>query len=312
MDVRHLRYFVVLSEELHFGRAAHRLHMAQPPLSQRIKELEREVGVELFHRRRSGVELSEAGALLLEHARDVLRSVERAEASMRTIRPAASGVLRAALPPDTQPDLLRDIDREFGSRGAGLRLSLDELTTTEQCELVLAGDLDVGVVRHPVPGTAFEIGPIVRRPLGALLPTNHGALTGEALALRDLAGTGLIIFPRTMAPALYDSMLESCRVNGFVPREIVHARNPLFTQGLVLAGKGVHFSEPPRGALPEGITWVPLAGEPLSWRTSALWRRGGSTPEIASFAAAVLAAFRAGGHRAVGDPTTDDPGGARV
>ena len=302
MDVRHLRYFVVLSEELHFGRAAHRLHMAQPPLSQRIKELEREVGVELFHRRRSGVELSEAGALLLEHAREVLRSVERAEASMRTIRPGASGVLRAALPPDTQPDLLHDIDREFRERSPEVRLSLHELTTTEQLALVLGGDLDVGVVRHPVAAADVEIGPIVRRPLGALLPAGHPCGAGEPIALRELSGTGLVIFPRTMAPALYDAMLESCRMNGFVPREIVHARNPLFTQGLVLAGRGVHFAEAPRGALPEGIVWVPLAGEPLSWRSSALWRRGGSTPEIRGFAEAVLAAFRAAGHRDAGYP----------
>ncbi|XAS71628.1 LysR substrate-binding domain-containing protein [Micrococcaceae bacterium Sec5.1] len=296
MDFHHLKYFVVLSEELHFGRAAQRLHMAQPPLSQRIKDLEKELGVELFHRRRTGVELSEAGALLLEHARGVLDHMAMAQESMRRIRPGASGILQAAVPPDTNPVALSTMVSSFSSLAPDVLLNLHELTTVEQVERLRDGELDVAVVRHPLSSVGFESGPVFSRALGVVLNASHPLASLDSARLGDLPGNPLIIFPRHMAPTLYDSFLHTCRDAGYLPAAIVHARNQHFTHGLIMAGRGVHFNEEPWTPLPSGIVWRPLVGDPLAWRTSALWLKSRRSAETDAFVAAVGAGLEAGGH----------------
>ncbi|WP_454811765.1 LysR substrate-binding domain-containing protein [Paenarthrobacter nitroguajacolicus] len=296
MDLHHLKYFVVLSEELHFGRAAQRLHMAQPPLSQRIRDLEKELGVLLFHRRRTGVELSEAGALLLEHARGVLDHVAMAQESMRRIRPGASGILQVAVPPDTNPAALSTMVSSFGAAAPDVLLNLHELTTVEQVERLRDGELDVAVVRHPLSSVGFESGPLFSRALGVVLNAAHPLASLSSVPLGDLAGNPLIIFPRHMAPTLYDSFLHTCRDAGYLPAAIVHARNQHFTHGLIMAGRGVHFNEKPWTPLPAGIVWRPLVGDPLAWRTSALWLKSRRSAETDAFVAAVGAGLEAGGH----------------
>jgi DNA-binding transcriptional LysR family regulator len=296
MDIHHLKYFVVLSEELHFGRAAQRLHMAQPPLSQRIKDLEKELGVLLFHRRRSGVELSEAGALLLEHARNVLDNVAMAQESMRRIRPGASGILQVAVPPDTNPRALSAMVAAFGDAAPDVLLNLHELTTVEQVERLRDGELDVAVVRHPLSSVGFESGPVLSRALGVVLNASHPLASLDSVRLGDLSGNPLIIFPRHMAPPLYDSFLQTCRDAGYLPAAIVHARNQHFTHGLILAGRGVHFNEEPWTPLPSGVVWRPIVGDPLAWRTSALWLKSRRSAETDAFVAAVGAGLAAGGH----------------
>lgn len=296
MDLHHLKYFVVLSEELHFGRAAQRLHMAQPPLSQRIKDLEKELGVQLFHRRRTGVELSEAGALLLEHARGVLDHVAMAQESMRRIRPGASGILQVAVPPDTNPVALSTMVSTFAASAPDVLLNLHELTTVEQVERLRDGELDVAVVRHPFSSVGFESGPVFSRALGVVMNASHPLASASSVRLGDLAGSPLIIFPRYMAPTLYDSFLHTCRDAGYLPAAIVHARNQHFTHGLIMAGRGVHFNEEPWTPLPAGIVWRPLVGDPLAWRTSALWLKSRRSAETDAFVAAVGAGLEAGGH----------------
>ncbi|WP_416404668.1 LysR substrate-binding domain-containing protein [Arthrobacter sp. LFS091] len=296
MDLHHLKYFVVLSEELHFGRAAQRLHMAQPPLSQRIKDLEKELGVQLFHRRRTGVELSEAGALLLEHARGVLDHVAMAQESMRRIRPGASGILQVAVPPDTNPVALSTMVSFFAASAPDVLLNLHELTTVEQVERLRDGELDVAVVRHPLSSVGFESGPVFSRALGVVMNASHPLASASSVRLGDLAGSPLIIFPRHMAPTLYDSFLHTCRDAGYLPAAIVHARNQHFTHGLIMAGRGVHFNEEPWTPLPAGIVWRPLVGDPLAWRTSALWLKSRRSAETDAFVAAVGVGLAAGGH----------------
>lgn len=297
MDIHHLRYFVVLSEELHFGRAAQRLHMAQPPLSQRIKSLERELGVELFHRRRSGVELSEAGALLLEHARAVLEQVAEAEAAMGRIRPGTSGALRVALPPDTNPVAIEALIEEFASSTPGVLLNLHELSTEEQLPRLRDGDLDVAVVRHPISAVGLESGPVASRPLVAILRADHAlAESGEAIPLRALSGQPLVLFQRYMAPMLYDEVLSTCRDAGYLPSAMLHARNQNFAHGLVLGRRGVYLHERPWNPLPPGLVWRPLEGDPLSWRTSALWLRSRRTKVTDALVRAVTSGLERGGH----------------
>lgn len=294
MELRHLRYFVVLSEELHFGRAAARLHMAQPPLSQRIRDLERELGVELFHRGRGGVRLTEAGALLLEHTRPVLDGVDRAREAMRRILPGTAGTLRAGIPPDTAPEVLRTIAARFAAQAPDVLLELHEVSTDEQIAQLREGTLDVGIVRHPSDTVGLESGPVLSRRLGVVLPAEHRLAGSELVRLRDLHGVPLVVFRREMAPRLYDHILAICRDNGFLPGAIRHARNPNFTHGLVLAGMGVHFNE--EHPLPAGLTWRPLDEDRLRWSSSVVWVPTRANDVIAGFAAAAEEALRTAGH----------------
>jgi DNA-binding transcriptional LysR family regulator len=300
MEIRHLRYFVVLAEELHFGRAAQRLHMAQPPLSQRIRDLERELSVRLFDRGRRGVTLTEAGALLLAHARPVLDGVESAREAIRRIRPGAAGILRAGVPPDTVPDTIQTVATAFARDVPDVLLELHELTTDEQIARLREGDLDIGVIRHPADWVGLASGPMMSCPLGVVLPAGHPAATAATIRLGDLNGSPLVIFQRVMAPRLYDHILTICRDNGFVPGAIRHARNPQFTHGLVLAGLGVHLNSEPRYALPDGLVWRPIDEERLAWRSSVVWVPSHASDVLRAFGDAALAGLRTGGHLPVG------------
>ncbi|WP_335937322.1 LysR family transcriptional regulator [Streptomyces sp. PTD5-9] len=297
MELRHLRYFAVLAEELHFGRAAERLHMAQPPLSQRIRDLERELGVRLFDRTRHRVQMTEAGALLLEHVRPVLAGVDTAREAMRRIRPGEAGVLRVGVPPDTGPTVLRTLTAGFADRVPDVLIDLHELTTDEQLARLREGELDAGVVRHPSDTVGLESGPVARRELGVVLRADHAAAAGGgAVRLRDLDGAPLVIFPRAMAPRLYDHMLTVCRDEGFLPGSIRHARNPNFVHGLVLAGRGIHLNEAPATPLIDGLVWRPLERDTLAWLTSVVWVPSRHNEAIASFAEAVSESLAEAGH----------------
>ncbi|MFI2410502.1 LysR family transcriptional regulator [Streptomyces sp. NPDC018947] len=297
MELRHLRYFAVLADELHFGRAAERLHMAQPPLSQRIRDLERELGVRLFDRTRHRVQLTEAGALLLEHVRPVLAGVDTAREAMRRIRPGEAGALRVGVPPDTGALALRTLTAGFARRAPDVLIDLHELTTDEQLARLREGELDAGVVRHPADTVGLESGPVARRELGVVLRADHPAAAGGgAVRLRDLDGTPLVIFPRAMAPRLYDHMLTLCRDEGFLPGSIRHARNPNFVHGLVLAGRGIHLNEAPATPLTEGLVWRPLETGALAWQTSVVWVPSRHNEAIAAFTEAVSEGLAEAGH----------------
>jgi len=300
VELRHLRYFVAVAEELHFGRAAQRLHMAQPPLSQRIRDLERELGVALFDRNPRRVRLTEAGALLLEYARRVLADVEAVDQVMARARTGGMAALQVAVPPDTTPAMLATMVGRFAAAHPQTRLELREATTDDQIRDLRRGELDIGVVRHPCDTVGLTCGAKMRRPLGVLLPGTHRLASRRTIELADLNGSPLVVFPRAMAPGLYDHLLAVCRDHGFMPGTIRHARNPNFVQGLVLAGLGVHLNEQPAHRLPAGLAWRPIRSEPLAWVTSTVWAASHHGPVLADLTDAVLAGLAASGHQPCG------------
>jgi DNA-binding transcriptional LysR family regulator len=304
MELRHLRYFVVVAEELHFTRAAQRLGMSQPPLSQRIRELERELGVSLFDRSHHDVRLTEPGALLLEHARRVLQEADAALDAMRRSRPGNDGVLRAAIPPDSDPALGCQIIKVFGEKAPGVQLDLRELTTSEQIPALRRGELDVGVIRRPADIAGLAAGTLFSQRMGLIVANDHPVARRQEVHLRDLSGSALVTFPREMAPEVYDQILQICRDHGYLPALIRHARNPQFVQGLVLAGHGIHFNQRPRQALARGLVWLPIAGSPLAWSTSVAWRPQSHFDSVDSFAQAAEQGLLNAGYREV---TADRP-----
>jgi len=296
MELHHLRYFVAVAEELHFGQAAHRLRMAQPPLSQRIRDLERELGVRLFDRNPRRVVLTEGGALLLEHARRVLDDVDAVHQVMGRVRSGGMTALRVGVPPDTSPSMLATMIDRFESVHPEMLVELREATTNEQVRDLRSGELDIGVVRHPCDTVGLDCSASMRRPLGVLMPSIHELAGDSTIHLRDLNGSALVVFPRKMASRLYDHILTVCRDHGFMPGKIRHARNPNFIQGLVLAGLGIHLNEEPPHELPAGLTWRPIHDEPLSWVTTTAWAPSNHRPVLADLTEAVFAGLEACGH----------------
>ncbi|MDP9862717.1 MULTISPECIES: LysR family transcriptional regulator [Streptosporangium] len=258
--VRHLRYFTVVAEELHFGNAAVRLGMAQPPLSQRIRRLEEELGVRLFDRSSRQVRLTEPGRLLLAEAREIVARVDR----LRDLAGRGEGAaLRVGVPPDLGSSVIAALIAGFRERVPEVRLAPAEMWSADQVIALTDGTLDVGLLRHPVTAPGLSFGPVLVQRPGVVLAEADPLAELSSVHLADLAGRQLVLFPRE--PGLHEETLAECRHHGYVPEEVHEAQ----TLGLVLAGTAVAFG--PRVELP-GLRWRPLLGSPLAWRVSTAWR----------------------------------------
>ncbi|MYR44540.1 LysR family transcriptional regulator, partial [Streptomyces sp. SID5910] len=293
--VRHLECFVAVAEESHFGRAAARLGMAQPPLSQRIARLERELGVRLFERTSRQVTITEAGTLLLAEARELLARSESFLTAARRIRDGETGLLRAALSPDISGETVAALLADFRRRHAGLELELHELSTAQQLAAFAAHELDVGIVHHPCDVAGLELGPLLRRDLGVLLPRGAAQAGLGEVPLASLTGYELVLFPRDSAPAVYDDLLTACARGGYTPAAVRHGQGVSFVRGLVLSSGAVALA--PRdtqlltGRDPD-LVWRPLAGAPVFWRHSVAWPKGRGDAAVAAFADAATHALR--------------------
>lgn len=288
MDLlRHLRYFLAVCEERHFGRAAERLGMAQPPLSQRIRRLETELGVRLFDRDPRGVRLTDAGRVLMGEAPDLLNAAERAVDRTRRAHAGEIGTLTAGVPTDLPGRSLAAIVAAFESRRPELGLDLWELTTTEQLRLLAEKRLDTGLVRLPADITTLEVLTELSQPLGVVLPRDAEPAARAEIALAELAGFGLVTRPREAAPGFHDDILTTCRDHGFTPTGIHHAQNPEFLLGLVLAGRGICFDTGEVARKEARAVWRPIAGDVLRARSAVVSPARHAHPAAMDFAEAV-------------------------
>ncbi|WP_219471061.1 LysR family transcriptional regulator [Nonomuraea rhizosphaerae] len=260
--VRHLRYFCVVAEELHFGNAAIRLGMAQPPLSQRIKRLEEELGVRLFDRSARQVRLTEAGRLLVGEAREIVARVDRLR---ELVRHGEGTVLKLGVPPDLAAAVIAALVAGFRAGNPDVRLAPAEIWTADQVTALAEGAIDVGIVRHPINAPGLRYGQVLVQPQGVLLAEGDPLAQAGEVHLADLAGRDLLMPPKDGEPGLHAATLAECRRHGYVPAQ-VHQGAGL---GLVLAGAAVTFGA--RVDLP-GIAWRPLLGSPISCRVSTAWR----------------------------------------
>jgi DNA-binding transcriptional LysR family regulator len=218
MELRHLRYFVAVAEELHFGRAAGRLHMAQPPLSQQIKALETELGLKLFERTKRRVELTDPGRLFLDEARATLARARRAEEVVRQAAKGMRGRLAVAFVTSASYSILPEVIRMFRADHPDVELTLQELNPAEQLAAIRKRDVDVGLLRLPVPNTSLALEPVLKEPLVAALPRDHRLADSKFLRLKALAGEPFILFPRHHGPGIFDVIMKACERAGFSPR----------------------------------------------------------------------------------------------
>ncbi|MCC3434343.1 MAG: LysR family transcriptional regulator [Microcoleus sp. PH2017_15_JOR_U_A] len=217
MELRHLRYFIAVAEELNFTRAAERLHMAQPPLSQQIQHLEAELGFQLFRRTKRTVVLTEAGQVFFEEAQKILLQVDRAIQLGKQTSRGELGQLTVGFVSSAAHNVVPAILQAFRTRCPAVKLELHELTTNEQLQRLRFGRIDIGFVRPPIEEDGINSEIVFREPLIVALPETHYLADRAVVELRELSAEPFILFPRSLAPGLYDPIVSLCLQAGFSP-----------------------------------------------------------------------------------------------
>jgi DNA-binding transcriptional LysR family regulator len=287
-ELRHLVYFREVARRLHFRKAAEVLAIAQPALSRQIAQLEAALGVRLLNRSSRRVELTPAGAALLDRVEPVLAALQRVPADMKAVAEGRVGRLRVAFTGLAMATVLPDILRGFHRQFPAIRLELNESPTALQIAALQAGEIDCGFFHPDGPSPGIETTLLLRERNGVLLPSDHPLRAKKSLRLRDLAGTPFVLFPRANNPGFYDRVLAAFASSGIAPRiaeEVWPRSNGV---GLVRAGVGATFAAPSEAKhLPEKVIFRKLAGPTPESRLVVGWR---SEPKPQPALAALLAA----------------------
>lgn len=239
MELRHLRYFVAVAEELHFGRAARRLHLAQPPLSQQIRSLEEKLGVRLFHRTSRRVDLTAEGHVFLDHARLVLGQATRAVELVRAVGRGEGGRLTIGFVASALYTIVPAILREFNRLQPKVEIRCFEMTPTRQAEALRQREIDVGFVRTFVNEPDLMSKLLIKESLIVAVPAEHARAGDTHVRMADLAKDSYVFITRACAPTYYDTLMAICREAGFTPRVGQEAGEWQTVLALVAAGLGV-------------------------------------------------------------------------
>jgi DNA-binding transcriptional LysR family regulator len=263
MEFRQLQLFIAVAEELHFGRAAARIGMAQPPFSQQIRRLETELGVELLTRTSRRVALTAAGARLLEEARALLA---RRTDVVHAVRQAASGeegTLRVGFAASSAFGVLPDIVSRFRKRFPKVKLELNDSETLEVTAALASGALDLAILRGPLRHEGLTIERLLRERFVLALPARHPRARQQVIALSSLANEPFVLFPRHSAPGLHDLVTSMCLAAGFSPNIHQEASSWPSVVGMVEAGLGLTIAPASSRALcPKGVVFRALSGAP--------------------------------------------------
>ncbi|MEV5962869.1 LysR substrate-binding domain-containing protein [Kribbella sp. NPDC051952] len=277
MELRQLRYFVGVAEELHFGRAAERLYISTPTLSQQIKQLEREVGTALLIRHSRGVELTPAGQVFLARARETIQAAGLVLKDTRRAAGLDEPVLRLGLLNGVPGRLPAALEQLATERFPTSTVTLEAGTTTDQLRMLTAGEIDLGLVRTPLtlpPAMTSEH--LADEELGVLLTATHPLAANTELTLDDLTGLELIWIPRATAPEFYDDSLS--RLGGGIRVSDISMSHSQVHSALLVRRSAISLGSR-RAATPD-IVWRPLKGRPLMARYAAIWRTDSHNPVL--------------------------------
>ncbi|MGY3473552.1 LysR substrate-binding domain-containing protein [Bradyrhizobium ottawaense] len=273
MDIKQFRYFVAVAEALSFARAARSLNMSQPPLSRRIADLEADLGLRLFDRTSKKVDLTPAGEALLPYAREAIRVFDAALRAARSLSPSRSRQLNIAFPPETSRSVLLSVIGRL--QREQVEINFVEAYAAEQQRLLAAGEVDIGVLRHPFDKRGLRASPPLQQSLGVIIDAKHPLAKLDKLSLKDLSPYPLVQFPRTHGPELYDEMLDRCRAAGYVPPRILQSGRMtatfLKTQSAVILAAAPFLKRRGETGTKE-LTWRPLEGSPINLYTSVVCR----------------------------------------
>ncbi len=288
MELRQVRYFVAVAEELHFGRAARRVHVAQPALSKQVMNLERELGARLLNRRGRKVELTEAGRVFLERARVILDQVSEAALAVARAGSGETGRLTVGFTGMALYGAAPQVVKAFGDLYPGVDLALREMSTPAMTEALLGKRVDVGFLHPPVgeaAGGALAVEGMMSEPLTVALPEDH-ALSGlPEIPLGRLAEERFVIVPSDEGPELHDRIMGTCHASGLNPA-IANRNAPSQTTalGLVAAGIGVSLVwECMRNLGRSGVVYRPLTEQTPRLETALAWRPDDPSPVLAAF-----------------------------
>jgi DNA-binding transcriptional LysR family regulator len=304
LDLRHLRYFVAVAEELHFGRAAHRLHIAQPPLSQQIKQLETEMGVTLLQRTKRHVELTPAGATFLLEARRTLEQADQAVASARLAHVADANQLVLGFIDSAVYYYLPNLLSAYQRVHPNVELTLREMTSGQQLEALEAGSIQAGILRPSRVGPRIAFEEIAQERFVIAVNRNHRLARMPAIDLADLRGDPFVFFRRELAPALHDHMLGLIKKAGYSPKIVQEADQARTLIGLVAAGVGVFLTtESLWGWGGYDIVYKPLVPTSTSLPLSLAWRINDRSVALQAFVDSTREVIRSGALKAPGaDP----------
>jgi DNA-binding transcriptional LysR family regulator len=288
LELRQLRYFVAVAEEMHFGRAAQRLHMTQPPLSQSIQALEGLLGTQLFARTSRSVTLTPAGAALLPHVRQLLHDAQALPDLARRAAAGESGRLALAFVSTADYSVLPSFLHQFRTAYPQVQIELLEATSDLQLEALEQDEIDVGLLIPPLPDRMKDLlcyRRVLSEPLVLAAPENAAALrAGGPVPLQAVAELPLIIFPRRIAPAFHDAILGCYRDAGLTPRIGQEAIQMQTIVGLVSAGMGIALVPQSVSNLKRpGVVYRALAGTTAVIETGLAWRRDNPSPVLHAF-----------------------------
>jgi DNA-binding transcriptional LysR family regulator len=273
MELRLLRYFLVLAEERHFRRAAQRLSISQPPLSLAIRQLEESLGTKLFQRNSRNVELTVAGRALQSEATFLLRRVEEVRDFVRAVDDEKGGLLRVGFGGSTLYRGLPAIIRSFRKLHPGIELRLQELSSAEQIVALKRDEIDFGFINGLETPDGLDGFRFCREPLLACLPSGHPYATKRSVQLEKLAAEEFILFGRSASPAYFNSILEACQSSGFSPTVIHEVRHWVSVISAVAHGLGVALvPQAMTSAHIAGVVLLPLKGGNVFSETRCVWK----------------------------------------
>ncbi len=291
MELRHLRYFVAVGEEQHYGRAAQRLRVAQPALSRQIQDLEVELGFQLFDRLPRGVKINAAGALFLKEARGILQQVSDAAARARRVASGQSGTLRVGFVESVSwHGLVPASFRQFRGRQPDAELQLRPASSSEQFAAIVSGELDAGFA-FAIAAAGGELARLETGVLNLVLaaPKGHPLTRRKSVRLRDLKDADFVWFPRKESPAFHDRLMRECFRGGLEsPRIVQEAVNEATLLSLVSCRLGVAFvSDAARWRCPRSVTLLPVKDLRVPLPLVLAWRKDNTSPLLANFIADV-------------------------
>jgi DNA-binding transcriptional LysR family regulator len=289
-ELRHLRYFVVVAEELNFSRAAARLHMAQPPLSVAIRQLEQEIGASLFVRTTHEVRLTEAGTALLSDARRTLEEAQAAVAAAQRAAAGELGSLRVGYNWSARFETLPALGRAFGHRYPDVELLAEEMRPNRIPEALRSGTIDVAVALYPELADGFTCRTIRREPVVALLSSTH-PLAHEAYVELGALAEECLLFPRELAPRLHDFYVHLCRRAGFEPRHSSESSRTRLTIGTWEASSAALLPASVSHHLPSWVVAVRISAPSDLLEAQLIWRRDNENPTVAAFVEVSSAVF---------------------
>ena len=284
MELRHLHYFIAVAEELHFSRAAERLHISQPPLSQQIRDLEEELGVTLLERTKRQVHLTEAGKVFLEHSYRVLAQLEQTVEATQRIGRGEVGRLAIGFVDSATYTLLPDLLRVFRAQFPAVELRLHELTTAQQIQALHQNQIDVGVVRSAISEPGLSVECLLQESLVLALPESHPLSAQTTVSVSTLADESFILFPAKLGPVFYEQIIQICQQAGFRPKVAQEAVQMQTIISLVAAGLGIAFVPASmQNFHRSGVIYRPLQEQIPKTGLYLTWRQHDSSPVIRAF-----------------------------